>query len=699
MTNIDQRPYFAEQALRPKPASYPTEPHSDTYTTGTVLDTYEERREAYLKFVLQNPSDTDRRTIWRELSSMAAGGEPYEGKIFQVFNFISERNDCADFGMHSVLRLVYQFDPGRKTPTPDGKVLQLSHPPSQEVLDAARETILHFKYWPSEPGIDSMCTWTENHQILFASAAYLAGQLYPDETFHNSGETGREKMVINKPRILRWMDLRFRSGFSEWLSHVYYEEDLAPLLSLHDLCEDDEIRRKAQQIIDLMLLDIVLNQYKGFLGCSHGRSYERQKKWAGEESTITMTKLLFGRGVYSSPSSMSAGSFILSKYEVPEVLHRIFEDDSASYVNRQKCGFRVQDQARWGWEYDSLEDGMVFFSNEAYLHPLTAATTLKMFDAFNWWENRFFADFKPFKGFLKLLRAMGLLKSLGRLLEKDISRNMRDDPDVYTYKTPDYMLSTAQDHRKGFGGDQHHIWHAALAPDAVCFTTHPGRIGEASPNYWVGSGLLPCSVQVRNLNITLYNIKPIFPALYVPIKNFYTHAWLPKDKFDEVIEKDDWIFARKGDGYLALYSFQPYFWNSKDIEVEGVHIRKEPEDFGRDVIALGKQNVWITQLGRKSEDGPFEEFIQQILDAALTFGSGMQVEFDSPGNGKVHIAWDGPLMVDGEIVELENYPRYDNPYVQTTGDPVEIHIKEQGEELYLHWKTGERRIGKIGDEV
>ena len=27
-------------------------------------------------------------------------------------------------------------------------------------------------------------------------------------------------------RILRWLDLRFRTGFSEWLSHVYYDEDL-----------------------------------------------------------------------------------------------------------------------------------------------------------------------------------------------------------------------------------------------------------------------------------------------------------------------------------------------------------------------------------------------------------------------------------------------------------------------------------------
>jgi hypothetical protein len=691
MTTIDQRPYFTEQAKRPKPVSYPTEPQTDTYYTGPVTDTFTERREAFLKFVLQNPSDTDRRTIWRELSAMAAGGEPYEGKIFQVFNFITERNDCADFGMQSVLRLVYQFDPNRNILTPNGVDLDIKHPPSQEVLDAAKETILHFKYWPGEPGIDSMCSWTENHQILFATAGYLAGQLYPDEVFHNSGETGRQKMAASRQRILRWMDLRFRSGFSEWLSHVYYEEDLAPLLCLHDLCEDDEIRRKAKQIIDLMLLDMVLNQYQGFLGCTHGRSYERPKKWAAGENTITMTKLLFGRGIFRSCSSMSAGSFVLSKYEVPAVLNKIFEDDEATYVNKQACGFRVQDQERWSWDYDSLEDGMVFYSNEAYLHPLTAATTLKMFDAFKWWENRFFSDFGPYRGFLKVLQKVGLLKPLVKWLEKDLSRNMRDDADIYTYKTPDYMLSTAQDHRKGYGGDQHHIWQASLGPDAICFTTHPGRIGGPTPNYWEGSGELPRSVQVKNLNITLYNIKSVFPALYVPIKNFYTHAWLPKDKFDEVVEKDDWIFARKDDGYLALYSYQPYFWNTAEVEVEGVNIQKNPDDFGRDVIALGKQNVWITQLGRKAEDGTFEEFIQKMLTAKLQFGSRMQVEFDSPGIGVVKVGWDGPLTVDGKPVNIENYPRYDNPYVKTERDPFEIHVMAHNAELHLNWNTIERR--------
>lgn len=685
------RPYYKQQAEGTAPPNYPKETQPDTYFAGPVKNTCADRRGEFVAHVLRNPSEPDSRTKWYELIRMVGGGQAYEGYLYHSLNFINDRIDCSDFVAHSVLRLVYQFDPTRHEKTPNGKVLQLDHPPSQELLDAAKETLLNFKYWPDEPGIDSMCTWTENHYILFSSAAYLAGQLYPDEVFTNTEETGREKMARNRPRILRWLDMRFKTGFNEWLSHVYYDEDLAALLSLNDFCEDDEIRQKSTIIIDLILLDMVLNQYQGVFGSTHGRSYEGPKKWAEREGTIDTMKLLFGQGIYTVSGNMTVPCFVLSHYEIPPVLHEIFQDESAIYVNRQKAGFLVQNQEKWGWDYDSLEDGMIFYNNEGYLHPSTAATTIKMFDAFRWWENEFFSDFKPYKGFLKTLRALKLTKPFASILERDICRNMRDDPDIYTYKTPDYMLSTAQDHRKGFGGDQHHIWQATLGPDAVCFTTHPGRIGGATPNYWEGSGLLPRAVQMKNLNICIYKLEKLFPALYVPIRNFYTHAWLPKDQFDEVVEKDGWVFSRKGEGYLALYSQQPYFWHSEGLEIEGHHIRKNPEDFNRELIAPGKQNIWLCQMGRKAVDSSFEDFMRTILDAELLM-SGMNVEFHSPGNGVVKFGWEGALTVDGEIINVDDYPRYENPYVQAEFDPTEIHIQANGKALYLNWETIERRI-------
>jgi hypothetical protein len=228
------RPYYELQAERAAPSNYPQKSQRDTYTVGPVTSTFEERREQFITHVMRNPTGPNARVKWYELIRMVSGGQAHEGKIFESLNLINDRIDCSDFVAHSILRLLYQFDPARQGCIRNVKVLQLDHPPSQELLDAAKETLLNFKYWPDEPGIDSMCTWTENHYILFSSAAYLAGQLYPDHVFINAVETGREKMERNRPRILRWLDMRFKTGFNEWLSHVYYEEDLTALLSLND---------------------------------------------------------------------------------------------------------------------------------------------------------------------------------------------------------------------------------------------------------------------------------------------------------------------------------------------------------------------------------------------------------------------------------------------------------------------------------
>ena len=45
--------------------------------------------------------------------------------------------------------------------------------------------------------------------------------------------------------------------------------------------------------------------------------------------------------------------------------------------------------------------------------------------------------------------------------------------DIYTRRTPDYILSCAQDFRKGRMGYQQHPWTASLGGKAVIFTTNP----------------------------------------------------------------------------------------------------------------------------------------------------------------------------------------------------------------------------------
>jgi hypothetical protein len=125
-------------------------------------------------------------------------------------------------------------------------------------------------------------------------------------------------------------------------------------------------------------------------------------------------------------------------------------------------GIKLKEMEKWEIHPDNFEDGMLYLTLEAYLHPRTIVNTLKMFDICNWWENSFLDSFKPYRGLLKMVNALGGLPLMARILQRDVCRNTREEVNIYTYKTPDYMLSTAQDYRKGYGGDQQHVWQATL---------------------------------------------------------------------------------------------------------------------------------------------------------------------------------------------------------------------------------------------
>jgi hypothetical protein len=671
---VHTQPDYHIQATAPAPTGYPARPAPDCFSEEPFLPDYQSRRQAFCEHILNNPAPHNTKPAWHELARLAAGGTPHAGVFHAALDFIDARKDCADFVLHGILRYLYMM-------RNEGKEER------NALTQRARQSVLGFKYFPDEPGIDSMCTWTENHYILFTSAAYLAGQLYPDEVFPNTGETGQQKMERNRPRILRWLDLRFRTGFSEWLSHVYYDEDLTALLSLYDFASEEEIRLQSETVINLLLLDMALNSFKGVFGSTHGRAYENTKKWADNEGTTDTSKLLFGSGIFSGFDNMSAIAFALSGYRLPKAIEAIAQEATCS-ENRQRMGIRLSATEQWGIPPIGFENGMHCLTLEAYAHPLTIANTLRMFDTCNWWENRFLSAFKPYRRLLKAVGALGGLPVLARYLERDLCRNTREEVNIYTYKTPDYMLSTAQDYRKGYGGDQQHIWQATLGRDAVCFTTHPAKLEGVTPNYWAGSGLLPRAAQYKNITIVIYNLEKI-PALYVPIRHFYTHAWLPKDRFDEVVENEGWIFARRGEGYLALRSQRPYFWNTQsgvthqeETAHTGIQLRRAPEDFEREVVAPGAQNIWICQMGRKAEDGTFEQFVHSISSAEILF-SGLNITFHSPGRGLLRFGWEGPLEVNGVEIPLQDYPRYDNPYVQAEFDPAEINVAVNEDRLTL----------------
>jgi hypothetical protein len=651
---------------RAAPPGYPAPAAPAPFVEQAGSSNFETRRAQLLEHRAATPSHPYMKAPYHELARMAAGGTPHLGVWEAALDFIDARRDCSDFVLHAVLRWLLQFP---------------AHPALAELEARAWRTVLAFKYWPDEPGVDSLCSWTENHQILFASAAYVAGRNRPGELFGNSGQSGKDLAQRHRRRIERWLALRFRTGFSEWLSNVYYDEDIAALLTLIDFGDDEELGRRAAMVLDLILLDVALNQFHGVFGSTHGRSYEDAKKWAHKECTSDLQRLAFGAGAFGNSDSMSAVCLALSQhYRMPQVLAEI-AGDSEPLRNRQRMGIRVREAERWGLGFDNYEDGMVWLSLEAYTHPRTIDLFIRMLDAYGWWQNRFFSMLDARRRWLGAAHRLGLLPLVARLYERDVTRGMREEVDICTYRTADYMLSSAQDHRFGYGGDQQHVWQATLGPDAVCFTTHPGGArGEgmySTPNYWTGSGTLPRVAQVDNVVITVYEVSTR-RGLYFTNRMLFTHAWLPRDCFDEVRERAGWIFARRGDGYLGLRSQHPYRWQ----DAAG-------EDQRREVIADGTRNIWICELGRRADDGSFEDFVARIAAASIEWSEG-SVVYQSPSQGRLEWGAHGALRRNGVAIDLGVDQRYDNRFVKASFPAERVRVEANGHWLELDWRESRR---------
>ncbi|MBQ1503815.1 MAG: hypothetical protein IIZ49_00325, partial [Oscillospiraceae bacterium] len=163
-----------------------------------------------------------------ELAMRGISNEPIEyEKMDGALDYLDARNDCGDFIIPAFARMLNAH---RGTGRLD-----------EEYAKKIEKSLLGFKYWLDEPGEVHACFFTENHQILFHSAEYLVGQLFPDKIFDN-GQTGEWHRQHAIPFIRRWEDWRIRFGFSEWLCQGYYAEDMLGLLGLAHYAAEDDIR-------------------------------------------------------------------------------------------------------------------------------------------------------------------------------------------------------------------------------------------------------------------------------------------------------------------------------------------------------------------------------------------------------------------------------------------------------------------------
>jgi hypothetical protein len=613
--------------------------------------------------------------------------------------------DTGDFDINNMLFL---WD--RRDDLPDAYV---------DVLEAR---ILGFKYWWTEPTpddvIDDQFYWTENHQIIFLANEYLAGQAFPDEVFTNSGMTGEEHMVHAEPLIRGWIDRRARFGFSEWLSNVYFGEDLKGLLLLADRADDPELATLAAMALDMGFVEVASHTQNGAFGATHGRSYMKDKMTARDEDTFSLMKMV-ADDTELDYQAVDDGILLATaqRYRPPEVVRQIAQSDDTAIVRQRQSlpldptlAYTPDPEAPYGFDFDDPDNLMVWWGIGSQFAWQVLPLTLETIDRYSLWETALFqraAALRPAAESGEITD----LQQLAQGLAYQLNAPLLSEVNTYTWRSPDVMLSSAQCWRPGQRSEQNHVWQATLDADAQVFTTHPstpvpeGTDWFTNSTYWTGNAASPCTLQHENVSISIYapryesNPAGMSDLEYEP----YTHAYFPTEHFDEVVERDGWVIGRQGDGYVALWSYRPTTWREYDPATEPTRGLAEPFDL---LAEGGADNVWITEVGH-AESSTFDQFVESVATAEIEVvprggrsRDGFDVRYNSPSLGPIDAQWGQAIerapvfRGDGEPLEVADYPRWHSPWSLVPFDITTYEVESGGWGLVLDFDSITRQTSE-----
>ncbi|GHE91323.1 hypothetical protein [Thalassotalea profundi] len=582
-------------------------------------------------------------------------------QLKDTYTKLNNRFDTADFSTPSLIRLIYDYK--SQIPTTDFALL--------------KETLLNFKYWMDQPGQDSMCYWSENHQILFASAEYLIGSYWPSETFTNTGKIGEQHKVMGRERVLIWLEQRWLYGFAEWYSNTYYAEDVAPLINLIDY-GDEEVSVKAKIILDLLMHDIATQSYKGIFVASSGRMYEGGKREGDGRSMKRLIGSVWGdRYGFGEEKGMMQNFNYSKKYQVPEVIKSIGFDDTTQVIKATN-GLNLTELSDEDLIGQQDRQIMMQWAMESFTNPEIVANTVDYIQENNMFTNEFLHDLKALN--IGFLNAIGALPTITRQLKLVSDGIAIQRANTYTYKTPDFMITTAQAYQPGTYGDQQHLWNAILDKGVSIFTTHPAVPLSAkgalslSPGYWVGNGTLPHVAQHKNVVLNIYKI-PKEAGFMGRKPAHYTHAHFPKDEFDEVIIDGRYAFGRLGHKFVAFTAKNKLFY-SKNIKSRKIGEKESSYD----LIQEGRDTYWIFEASTQAKEHSFKQFIERIKSNKVIYENS-KLRYGTLSD-VIELQYKNNFIVNHQVIDTQ-YKRFDSAYASVERKANTMLIQHEGKSLFL----------------
>ena len=275
--------------------------HSENLRPSTETD-IRKRKSEYIEFI----KDEEPESIPGIIAALSSDN-PFNENLdiySDLFYMIEHRGDCADFRM---IRLLWIFILGKNRF-------------SESFYSKVKKLILSFRYWYDEPGNDAMWFFSENHALSFHVAEYLAGGLFEEEIFSNSGLRGIEHKQKATELLSEWFDHLLNQGYNEWNSITYIPVDLIAFFTLYEFCDNEELKNKVKHALDYTFSVFSAISFEGMLVGSSGRIYAQDLFASRTHETGSLCRIAWGKG--NLAVSDCSLFFALSSYEPPISLEK-----------------------------------------------------------------------------------------------------------------------------------------------------------------------------------------------------------------------------------------------------------------------------------------------------------------------------------------------------------------------------------------
>lgn len=440
--------------------------------------------------------------------------------------------------------------------------------------------------------------WSENHQIMYSSNAYLLRQRFasefPPDFFDDQLDARLDWLLTTKPE----------TGYFEYNSHIYAQFSLAGFLNLYDLAEDEAIKEAAYSCIFRLLSDWVqlVNSY-GVVAAAAGRTrlgfFLPEDALFGTRNSQLMA-MITGRGPlfaeFNMPNSTerprigTAGMFH-SDFDLAPIAAQYRLQVDLTY----QIGLSVDEAFKSTENLTQPERALTFLTMGSYAHP------------------SYFNDFTDFVSFYDLFAhpewfflspffalPTASLRSLVSTIAGSFSvGTLHYAPEFVFHKNRDVTLSSVNNFFPGNKGFQQYPIAAAVADTAIfLLAMDESSFDVEERSQAIYNNQMPLLKQTNNVAVALYNPNADLEMFLSFIFTLDVLVYFDRSLYDEVVDNgESWVFARRDDAYVAIFRHCIPELN-----------RAEPY-----ILCKDSRQAWILVVGNDLSHESFELFQEKIL--------------------------------------------------------------------------------------